>query len=137
MRRIVDKRIALMAALLLAVTAGCGDTGGAPGTGSGGGGRTLTVFAAASLTEVFGSLGRTFETAHPGVKVRFNFGGSSTLAQQITQGAPGGRVRRREPRHDDDGDRSRGRHWRAHGVHEEPPGHRRPQGQSRQGCGGR
>ncbi|SFN26733.1 molybdate transport system substrate-binding protein [Actinomadura madurae] len=88
MRKIVDKRIAPAAALLLAAAAGCGDTGGASGTGSGGGGRTLTVFAAASLTEVFGSLGKTFETAHPGVQVRFNFGGSSTLAQQITQGAP-------------------------------------------------
>ncbi len=49
---------------------------------------TVTVFAAASLTETFTSLGAEFEKAHPGVKVRFNFGSSATLAQQIVQGAP-------------------------------------------------
>jgi molybdate transport system substrate-binding protein len=48
----------------------------------------LTVFAAASLTETFTELGKTFEAANPGVKVTFNFGSSATLAQQITQGAP-------------------------------------------------
>jgi molybdate transport system substrate-binding protein len=48
----------------------------------------LTVFAAASLTETFTALGRKFEAAHPGVKVRFQFGSSATLATQITQGAP-------------------------------------------------
>ncbi|TDD85508.1 molybdate ABC transporter substrate-binding protein [Actinomadura rubrisoli] len=74
--------------LLVAVLAGCGDTGDGTSSGTGGGGRTLTVFAAASLTETFTSLGKTFEGAHPGVKVRFNFGGSSALARQITQGAP-------------------------------------------------
>jgi molybdate transport system substrate-binding protein len=85
------KRTAVAAALLLAVTAGCGDVeNGSSGAGGGtaDGGGTLTVFAAASLTETFTALGKTFEGAHPGVQVRFNFGGSSTLAQQITQGAP-------------------------------------------------
>ncbi|MEW9532207.1 molybdate ABC transporter substrate-binding protein [Microbispora sp. NPDC049125] len=50
--------------------------------------RTLTVFAAASLTESFGALGTAFQASHPGVKVKFNFGSSATLAQQIAQGAP-------------------------------------------------
>jgi molybdate transport system substrate-binding protein len=49
---------------------------------------TLTVFAAASLTETFTELGKAFEAANPGVTVKFNFGSSATLAQQITQGAP-------------------------------------------------
>ncbi|MBO3746216.1 molybdate ABC transporter substrate-binding protein [Streptosporangiaceae bacterium NEAU-GS5] len=49
---------------------------------------TLTVFAAASLTETFTELGKAFEASHPGVTVTFNFGSSATLAQQITQGAP-------------------------------------------------
>nr|WP_179791733.1 molybdate ABC transporter substrate-binding protein [Actinopolymorpha rutila] len=49
---------------------------------------TITVFAAASLTESFTTLGKEFEAAHPGVTVRFNFGGSSALATQINQGAP-------------------------------------------------
>ncbi|GAA3036002.1 molybdate ABC transporter substrate-binding protein [Actinokineospora globicatena] len=46
------------------------------------------MFAAASLTEAFTTLGKEFETANPGVQVAFNFAGSSALAQQINQGAP-------------------------------------------------
>ncbi|QFZ75219.1 molybdate ABC transporter substrate-binding protein [Streptomyces fagopyri] len=49
---------------------------------------TVTVFAAASLKESFTTLGKDFETAHPGTKVTFNFGGSDTLAASITGGAP-------------------------------------------------
>ena len=49
---------------------------------------TLNVFAAASLTEAFGDLGRRFERSHPGVTVRFNFAGSQQLALQMEQGAP-------------------------------------------------
>lgn len=46
------------------------------------------VFAAASLTEAFTALGKRFELDHPGVTVRFNYAGSSDLAQQIVNGAP-------------------------------------------------
>jgi molybdate transport system substrate-binding protein len=49
---------------------------------------TITVFAAASLNKTFTELGKRFEAAHPGVTVKFSFGGSDTLAAQITQGAP-------------------------------------------------
>ena len=49
---------------------------------------TITVFAAASLMGTFTQLGKQFETAHPGDTVKFSFGGSSTLATQITNGAP-------------------------------------------------
>ncbi|RPF38465.1 molybdate ABC transporter substrate-binding protein [Streptomyces sp. TLI_185] len=49
---------------------------------------TVTVFAAASLKESFTTLGQEFEKAHPGTKVTFSFGGSDTLAAQITGGAP-------------------------------------------------
>lgn len=49
---------------------------------------TVTVFAAASLKESFTTLGASFEKAHPGTKVTFNFGGSDTLAAGITGGAP-------------------------------------------------
>ena len=50
--------------------------------------KTLTVFAAASLTGAFRAMQPEFERTHPGVKVRFNFGASSHLRTQIEQGAP-------------------------------------------------
>ena len=52
------------------------------------GAQTLTVSAAASLTDVFRDIGQRFEAAHPGVSVRFNFAASGVLIQQIAQGAP-------------------------------------------------
>jgi molybdate transport system substrate-binding protein len=50
--------------------------------------KTVTVFAAASLTDVFKAMGAAFAQAHPGAAVQFNFGGSSMLVQQIIEGAP-------------------------------------------------
>jgi molybdate transport system substrate-binding protein len=86
---------AVPAVVAATVLAGCGSS---PGSGSGAGGAgsrppgglsgTVTVFAAASLTESFGTLGRQFEAAHPGVTVRFDFAASSALAESIAQGAP-------------------------------------------------
>ena len=76
---------ALLLAALLPL-AGCGgeaDADRAPGDQG-----TITVLAAASLTEAFTRLGRDFEAGHPGTSVRFSFGSSSTLATQVTQGAP-------------------------------------------------
>ncbi|MFC8333968.1 molybdate ABC transporter substrate-binding protein [Streptomyces olivaceus] len=69
------------------------DAGSGSDTGSGSGGSdkvsgTVNVFAAASLTESFTELGKTFEKEHPGTKVVFNFGGSDSLAAGITSGAP-------------------------------------------------
>jgi molybdate transport system substrate-binding protein len=50
--------------------------------------QTLTVYAAASLTDAFTAMGKDFEVLHPGVIVTFNFGGSQNLRTQIEQGAP-------------------------------------------------
>lgn len=50
--------------------------------------QTLTVLAAASLTESFTEIGTAFESLHPGVTVSFSFAGSQQLAQQLDQGAP-------------------------------------------------
>lgn len=50
--------------------------------------RTLTIFAASSLTQTFTAMGKSFETKHPGVTIRFSFLASSTLAAQLTAGAP-------------------------------------------------
>ncbi len=49
---------------------------------------TITVFAAASLTDVFEELGAAFEEANPDATVEFSFGPSSGLVTQITEGAP-------------------------------------------------
>ncbi|MGQ0670656.1 MAG: molybdate ABC transporter substrate-binding protein [Actinomycetota bacterium] len=46
----------------------------------------LTVFAAASLTEAFGEIGRRFEQEHPGVTVTFNFDASDSLTTSILSG---------------------------------------------------
>lgn len=51
--------------------------------------RDLTVFAAASLTEVLQEVGRAY-TARTRAPVRFSFAASSTLARQIESGAPAG-----------------------------------------------
>lgn len=51
--------------------------------------QTITVFAAASLTDAFTALGQVFEEQHPGATVLFNFGASSDLATQLAEGAPG------------------------------------------------
>lgn len=50
---------------------------------------TLTVLAAASLSDAFGELASRFESAHPGVRVALSLAGSQQLAQQLAQGAPG------------------------------------------------
>jgi molybdate transport system substrate-binding protein len=47
----------------------------------------LTVFAASSLREVFGQLGRQFAAVHPGVAVQFQFAGSQELRVQLEHGA--------------------------------------------------
>jgi len=82
---------AVSAGLLVAAVAGCGSSSGGSGSSSSaaaGPTGTITVLAAASLTEAFTTLGHQFEAAHPGTKVVFSFGPSSGLATQITQGAP-------------------------------------------------
>jgi molybdate transport system substrate-binding protein len=88
---------AALAASGLLVAAGCGADSPPPGSGAAGSGAagsggtvtgTVTVFAAASLTESFTRIGEDFEAANPGTKAAFNFAGSPTLATQINEGAP-------------------------------------------------
>jgi molybdate transport system substrate-binding protein len=85
--------VAAVASLALAAACGSSDdnssgSGSSPSASSGGVSGTVTVFAAASLTESFTTIGRQFEAAHPGTTVKFNFGASSSLAENINQGAP-------------------------------------------------
>jgi molybdate transport system substrate-binding protein len=63
--------------------AGCGAGGDEPAS-------TLTVLAASSLTDVFDDLEGTYEAQHPDVDVQLSFDSSSTLAEQVVQGAPAG-----------------------------------------------
>lgn len=49
---------------------------------------TLTVSAAASLTDAFTDIEPAFEAANPGVDVIMNFAASGALYRQIEQGAP-------------------------------------------------
>jgi len=80
MRRSSNVLVSLAIGAMLLPLTGCGSDGPQA--------MTLTVFAAASLTGTFTELGRRFEADHPGVKVTFNFGGSSDLVTQIQGGAP-------------------------------------------------
>lgn len=96
------KRFLAVAGTAVAVIAlaACGSSGSSGGSGSGGNATTsaaattsgvsgsIQVFAAASLTESFKTIGTQFEVANPGTTVTFNFGASSALATQINNGSP-------------------------------------------------
>lgn len=49
---------------------------------------TITVSAAASLTEAFTAIGEKFQKQNPKATVTFNFGSSSALVTQVQGGAP-------------------------------------------------
>jgi molybdate transport system substrate-binding protein len=75
---------ACLAAVSL-LAASCGGTATAASSKPTG---TVVVFAAASLSGAFDKIGTQFEKANPGVSMKFNYAGSSSLATQIKQGAP-------------------------------------------------
>ncbi len=79
---------ALSLALLLPLAACGGGDEGASGASDDSDGGTLTVLAAASLTDVFQELADGFEDDN-GVEVTFSFGSSTDLAEQVADGAPG------------------------------------------------
>jgi molybdate transport system substrate-binding protein len=91
-KRFIRGGIAVFAAAAALTLAACGSS--SPSTTPTSGSSTtkvtgnITVLAAASLTETFNQIGKDFEAANPGTKVTFSYGGSSTLATQINQGAP-------------------------------------------------
>jgi molybdate transport system substrate-binding protein len=80
-------RCPVVAVALVVALSACGAADGAE-DGAGGPSGTLTVFAAASLTDVFTDLGDQLMADNPDLGIRFNFAGSSALATQLTQGAP-------------------------------------------------
>jgi molybdate transport system substrate-binding protein len=87
-RRIQINAVATVTVLALALAA-CGSSSkrATPSTSAGSGG-SINVLAASSLTKAFTALASGFEAAHNGSKVKLNFASSSTLAEQIQNGAP-------------------------------------------------
>ncbi|MEO7129884.1 MAG: molybdate ABC transporter substrate-binding protein [Dermatophilaceae bacterium] len=92
----VTAPLALAAAVALSLSA-CGATdtpadaapqGGSTGTTADTLTGTVTVLAAASLTESFDQIKKDFEAAHPGVSIEVSYGSSATLVQQVNGGAP-------------------------------------------------
>jgi molybdate transport system substrate-binding protein len=90
MKRWLVRAVTLVAAA--AVLAGCSSSQDSKANekakGNGGLTGSITVYAAASLTEAFAMVGKQFEKAHPGTTIKFNFGPSSALATQINEAAP-------------------------------------------------
>jgi molybdate transport system substrate-binding protein len=74
-------RVLPLGFLLCAVLVGCG-------SGSAAGRNEVLVFAAASLTDAFADLEAAFEAANPQLDVAVSTGASSSLREQILEGAP-------------------------------------------------
>ncbi len=80
--------LVVVAAVVAASGCGSGGSGSTQIDGSSEPAGALLVFAAASLTDVFGEIEEAFEQAEPGVSLSVNLGGSSSLREQILEGAP-------------------------------------------------
>ena len=79
---------AAVAALFALSLAGCGTPAASASTAETAGQPVeLVVFAAASLTETLTEIADTYEAAHPGVTLTFNFDSSGTLKTQAEEGA--------------------------------------------------
>jgi len=79
--------VAVCAAAVALLLTACGSSSSgnsAAGKPSG----KLVVFAATSLNKAFDKIGAQFEKANPGVTLKFNYNGSSSLATSLKQGAP-------------------------------------------------
>lgn len=91
------RRLFVMVASLVVLIAGCGSGGTSSSTSTTAGDAgastdpltgSLTVFAAASLTEAFNDTKTALQSAHPGLSITYSFAGSQTLVTQIQNGAP-------------------------------------------------
>ena len=78
------RRLLLVTACALLLVTGIASSAQAATRPSG----EIRVSAASSLTDVLPVIARAYEKRHPGTKVVFNFGGSSTLVSQVIGGAP-------------------------------------------------
>lgn len=77
----------LMRAVAVLVLIGGVSALSACGSGSEKSGPVINVYAAASLKGAFTALAERYQKDNPGADVQFNFAGSSSLVEQLTQGA--------------------------------------------------
>jgi len=86
------RRIWVLLVAVGVVVGACADDGAQDGTARSDGRPVLegelTVFAAASLTDAFGELADRFEALNPGATVTTSFAASTSLREQIREGAP-------------------------------------------------
>lgn len=80
--------LAAVAALALPLTACAGNAAQPDNADEPQAALTLTVLAASSLTDVLEPVVDSFEGDHPGLTVRTSFAASSTIVQQVNEGAP-------------------------------------------------
>ncbi|WP_410795732.1 molybdate ABC transporter substrate-binding protein [Paenibacillus sp. J5C2022] len=79
-RKLPLSRVVLLPLIaIVLLTAGCGATKEK---------KELTISAAASLTNALQHIQQAYERSNPDTALRFNFGGSGALREQIRQGAP-------------------------------------------------
>lgn len=78
---------AVSATVVTTATAGCVDRPGGPESGDGSTG-SIHVSAAASLTDAFTVIAEQFELQNPNTQISTSFGSSSTIVDQVINGAP-------------------------------------------------
>jgi molybdate transport system substrate-binding protein len=83
----MSRRVPFLVSAAAVLIAACGSTSSSGSASPSALTGTVNVFAAASLTASFNALGQTFQQAHNGVTVKFNYAGTPTLVIQIEQGA--------------------------------------------------
>lgn len=83
----MSRRICVLVSALTVLVGACGSSGGTAASSPSSLSGTISVFAAASLTNSFFALGKSFQQAHPSVAILTNFAGTPTLVTQIEQGA--------------------------------------------------
>ena len=82
------RRSPLLCSVLTLLTVACGGVASQPSSSTDQVTGSLTVLAAASLSDAFNRIGEQLRARHPGLDVRFSYAGSPTLVTQIQQGAP-------------------------------------------------
>ena len=96
-RRRARRALGVTGAVAALALTGCGSpststdappAGGSTGVSGGPVAGTVTVLAAASLTESFDAIKAELHHTHPALTVRISYGSSATLVQQVNQGAP-------------------------------------------------